>query len=199
VAAALHGYILQQQSIYIAKYQLRHTQAPQTQDKGVLTQSSPTEASPTKQLEIQVKAYRTALQSDPRMIYVQILGMSRPHEVISSYVRLQIHKDPRPKYKLEPSLLEAEAQHDPNALLTASQQIAKERANTALEPEEAIRTYRRCVFVGDPGAGKTTLLKYLALQSAAERLSDVSNFPIHIDLNGFARSKIPELVEFAAG
>jgi predicted NACHT family NTPase len=61
----------------------------------------------------------------------------------------------------------AEEARDPNALLRAGKASLERRASSALDPEEAIRRYRRCVIVGDPGAGKTTLLKFLALKAAS--------------------------------
>src|SRR2546428_5242655 len=55
------------------------------------------------------------------------------------------------------------------------------------DPEEAIRSYRHCVIVGDPGAGKTKLLHYLALKSAGRHLSGLPDVPVYFELNTLAQ------------
>ncbi len=78
-------------------------------------------------------------------------------------------------------------------------QFLERRASTALDPDEAIRKYQRCVIVGDPGAGKTTLLKFLTLSAADKKLKDLPDLPIHIELNAFAaNSEYHDLLDFAS-
>lgn len=117
-----------------------------------------------------VKVYREALQGDPRIARLQILDMDRPLEVANIYVRLRLHEDIRARYEIDTALLEAETKKDPNDFVRAQQMHLEQRASSALDPDEAIRTYKRSVIVGDPGAGKTTLLKYLALKSVENQL-----------------------------
>ena len=83
-------------------------------------------------------------------------------------------------------------------LLQASFKHLEHRISKAIDPDEAIRTYKRCVFVGDPGAGKTTLLKYLALKAADNQLANLPDLPIRIELNAFASSGHHDLLDFAA-
>jgi HEAT repeat protein/GTPase SAR1 family protein len=145
-----------------------------------------------------VQAYREALRADPRIARLQILDMNRPLTVTDIYIRVRLHQETRPGYELDPILLDAEAHHDPNELLKAGRLRLESRASAALEPHEAIRTYRHCVIVGDPGAGKTTLLKYLVLQSVDQQLPDLPDLPVHVELNAFANSGHRDLLEFAS-
>src|SRR5260221_403181 len=124
------------------------------------------------------RTYRQALHADPRISHLQILDMSRPLEVTSIYVRVRVHQDTRTGYELDSTMRSAEALHDPNALLLAGFKHLEQRASSAIDPDEAIRTYTHCVIVGDPGAGKTTLLKYLTLKAADNQLSWLPDFPI---------------------
>jgi predicted NACHT family NTPase len=144
------------------------------------------------------RTYRQALHADPRISHLQILDMSRPLEVTSIYVRVRVHQDTRTGYELESTMRSAEALRDPNALLLAGFKHLEQRASSAIDPDEALRTYTRCVIVGDPGAGKTTLLKYLTLKAADNQLSGLPDFPIRIELNAFATSGYQDLLDFAA-
>jgi predicted NACHT family NTPase len=144
------------------------------------------------------KAYRLAVHADPRISRLQILDMSRPLEVASIYVRVRVHQDVRAGYEIDRALLEAEAERDPNAILKAGFKRLETRVSSAIDPDEAIRKYKRCVFVGDPGAGKTTLLKYLTLKSADNMLTDLPDLPIRIELKAFAGSGYQDLQDFAA-
>ncbi len=136
------------------------------------------------------EAYRQALHADPRVSCLQILDMSHPLKVASIYVKVRVHQDVRSRA--------AELQHDPNALLQAGIKYLQRRTDSAMGPDEAIRKYKRCVFIGDPGAGKTTLLKYLALRSADNQLDQLPDLPIRIELNAFASSGHHDLLDFAA-
>ena len=151
-----------------------------------------------RSIEDRVKAYRAALKADPRIAHLQILDMSRPLEVTNVYVRVRVHQETISSYELDKALVEAEKQRDPNALLRASQKRLERRVSSALDPDEAIRTFTRCVIVGDPGAGKTTLLKYLALKAIDGQLAGLPDLPIHIDLNAFANSTDHNLLDFAS-
>jgi HEAT repeat protein/GTPase SAR1 family protein len=146
----------------------------------------------------QVKAYRDSLHADPRIARLQILDMDRPLEVTNIYVRLRLHQDTKVRYEIETTLLEAELQRDPNAFIRAQQIHLEQRVSSALEPDEAVRTYKRCVIVGDPGAGKTTLLKYLALKSVENQLPGLPDLPIHVELNDFANSGYQDVLDFAS-
>jgi hypothetical protein len=144
------------------------------------------------------KAYRQAVHADPRISRLQILDMSRPLEVTSIYVRVRVHQDLRNGFEIDKALLEAEAERDPNVLLKASFKHLESRVSSSIDPDEAIRKYKRCVFLGDPGAGKTTLLKYLTLKSADNLLIDLPDLPIRIELNAFAGSGYQDLLDFAS-
>jgi HEAT repeat protein len=145
------------------------------------------------------RAYRRALHADPRISRLQILDMSRPLEVTSVYVRVRVHEEARLRYEVDPQLSRSEQERDPNAMLQASRAYMERRASTAIDPDEALRKYRRCAILGDPGAGKTTLLKYLTLKAADKQLADLPDLPIHIELNAFAVStEYQDLLDFAA-
>src|SRR5713226_9243269 len=101
-------------------------------------------------------------------------------------------------YEIDPTILMAEMQRDPNALLKAGFRHLERRASSAIDPDEAIRTYKHCVFVGDPGAGKTTLLKYLTLKSADNLLVGLPDLPVRVELNAFASSGYNDLLDFVA-
>jgi predicted NACHT family NTPase len=143
-----------------------------------------------------VTAYRDALCADPHLSQLQILDMNHPMPVDQVFVRVRLHQEAKPSYELDPILLKAERQRDPNELLRVSRLSLETRASTALDPEEAIRNYHRCVVVGDPGAGKTTLLKHLALKAAKCQFSGLPDFPIHIELSAFAGSSSRDLLDF---
>jgi HEAT repeat protein len=145
-----------------------------------------------------VHAYREALKADPRIACLQILSMTRPIKVTDIYVRVRLHQETRASYEIDASLREAESSHDPNALFKADRLQLEHRTSAAQEPDEAIRTFKQCVFVGDPGAGKTTLLKYLTLKSIDISLAELPNLPIHIELHAFASSGYQELLDFAS-
>src|SRR5437660_2130884 len=145
-----------------------------------------------------IQAYRDALQVDPRIAKLQILDMSHPLDVTNIFVQVRLHQEVKPGYELDPLLLAAQSKGDPNELLHARRLHLEKRVSTSINPDDAIVTYKRCVFVGDPGAGKTTLLKYLALQSSQKRLKNLPDFPIHIELNAFATSGYHDLVDFAS-
>ncbi len=124
--------------------------------------------------------------------------MSHPLDVTNVYVRVQLHQESKPSYEVDQALLIAEAQRDPNELLRLSRLRLESRTSNALDPDEAIRKYKRCVIVGDPGAGKTTLLKYLTLKAAEKQLTSLPDVPIHIELNAFASSGYHDLLDFAS-
>jgi predicted NACHT family NTPase len=143
-------------------------------------------------------AYRQSLKADPRIVGIQILDMTRPLDVMHIYVKVRVHQEARTSYLLDPTVQAAEKRHDPNALLQMSTRYLERRTSSAIDPEEALRTYKRCVFVGDPGAGKTTLLKYLTIRAAECQLDKLPNVPIRIELNAFAASGYQDLLDFAA-
>ena len=146
------------------------------------------EAAPPIPNERYVHTYREKLRTDSRIAYIQILDMKRPLELLNVYVRLRIHEDVVFRYNPSFTQYTAVARRDPNVVLRLDQQRQAGFLNTALEPEEAIHAYRRCVIVGDPGAGKTTLLRYLALKCAAQEFSELPDLPMYLELNTFASS-----------
>ena len=149
-----------------------------------------------KTIEEYTQAYRNALCGDPLIANLQVPNMSRPLEVMNLYVRPRVEEGGQLGYELDPDL--RAAAHDLNALLRASSLALERRISTALDPVEAIRTWKHCIFVGGPGAGKTTLLKYLTLKSAGGELADLPDLPIFIDLNAFTSSGDSDLLDFAA-
>jgi HEAT repeat protein/energy-coupling factor transporter ATP-binding protein EcfA2 len=148
--------------------------------------------------EERVKAYHQALRADPRIAHLQILDMTQPLDVTHIYVRLRVHQETRPMFRIDIEALEAENRPDPNALLKRMEEQLEQRVATALAPEEVLRTTKRCVIVGDPGAGKSTLLKHLTLVVSNRKFTDLPNLPIHVELHAFARSGYRDLLEFAA-
>ncbi len=142
--------------------------------------------------------YRLALFEDPRISRLQILDMSHPLMLANIYVRVRVHQETRVSYEIDPVMQAAEVKHDPNALLQASLHYLEQRLSSALDPSDAIRTYKHCVILGDPGAGKTTLLKHLTLQSAANKLDKLPDLPILVELNAFASSGYYDLLDFAS-
>jgi len=149
-------------------------------------------------IDERAQAYREALQVDPRISQLQILDMSYPLSINSVFVRVRVHEEPQPGYELDPAFLALEAQRDPNEWFHASWKQIESRVSEAVDPEDAIRKHKRCVFVGDPGAGKTTLLKYLTLRSAQKQLIDLPDLPIYIELNVFVVSEYHDLLDFVA-
>jgi HEAT repeat protein len=153
-----------------------------------------------------LEQYRQGLCSDPRVTHLQILDMNLPLNLLDLYIRVRLHEETRPRYQpnaesyLESrrpcsSLLE-------EALCPRYHCPARETA-AALDPDEAIRRYRRSVILGDPGAGKTTLLKYLALRAIAGQLEGLPDLPIFVELTTFASSdhvlsRNIDILQFAA-
>ena len=142
--------------------------------------------------------YRQALYEDPRISRLQILDMNQPLMLANIYVRVRVHQETRVSYEIDPVMRAAEIKHDPNALLQASLKYLEHRISSALDPSEAIRTYKHCIILGDPGAGKTTLLKYLTLQAAASKLDKLPDLPILVELNAFASSGHYDLLDFVS-
>jgi predicted NACHT family NTPase len=143
-------------------------------------------------------AYRKALHVDPQISRMQILDMPRPLEVADIYVRVHVHEDTIMRYTIDPALASAAKQRDPRDFFEARHHYLEQRTGTAIDPDEAIRKYRRCVVVGDPGAGKTTLLKYLALALADGKYPSLSDLPIHVELNAFVYSEDRDVLDYAA-
>lgn len=178
----------------------QQTEKQQEEDRKAITlEATRREMLLAQNNEQRAVAYRRALHADPRISRLQILDMSRPLEITSVYVRVRVHEESRLRYEVDSLLSTAEQHRDPNALLHASKTYLERRVSTALDPNEAIRKYRRCVIVGDPGAGKTTLLKFLTLKAADHQLQDLPDLPIHIELNAFAaNAQYPDLLDYAA-
>ena len=84
-----------------------------------------------------VAAYRKALCADPHLSQLQILGMNHPMPVDQVFVRVRLHRETKPSYELDPILLKAEKQRDPNELLRVSRLSLVNQENTAIDP-------RRC-------------------------------------------------------
>lgn len=145
-----------------------------------------------------LQAYREALQADPRISSLQILDMNRPLTLTGVYVKVRVHQETRLSYTFDQALRLAEAQRDPNMLAEVGKKQLELHADKAIDPDVAIRKYRRCVIVGDPGAGKTTLLKYLALSSAGKHVSGLPDLPIHVELIAFVNSGYHDLLDFVA-
>src|SRR5262249_54362510 len=92
-------------------------------------------------------AYRAGLRDDPRISRLQILDMSHPLKIVDIYVRVRLHQQRAgTSYELDPAVATAEARRDPNEMLRAGQ--ARLAALPALAPDEALRTYQHCIFVG---------------------------------------------------
>ncbi len=149
---------------------------------------------PWHTLAERVAAYRRALRSDPRIARLHMIEMTRPLEVLDSYMPLRLYQDPRPGYDLE-WLVQS---NDPHALMRANRRTVEKRARIAFAPEHELYMYKQCVIVGAPGTGKTTLLKYLTLQAIDQQLKGLPDLPIHVELPAFARSGHRDLLAFAA-
>jgi HEAT repeat protein len=135
--------------------------------------------------EHHIHQYARSVAGNHHIAQIHIIGMNHPLRLEDIYVQLRVHPGSTLKYTLDPKLREAEDTHDPNILLQAAQKSLEERMDGAIEPDEAIRRYKRCVIVGNPGAGKTTLLRYLAIKSAKNELADLPSIPIYVQLNTF--------------
>jgi len=143
-----------------------------------------------------VATYRKALRSDPRIARLHMLDMTRPLEVRDNYIPLRFHQNIRPGYDLD--LVLQEMSPHPHAFLRTDQRQVERWASYPLAPEQALRTYKHCVIVGDPGTGKTTLLNYLTLQAIDQQLKGLPDLPIHVELAAFACSGHRDLLEFAS-
>src|SRR6266566_560796 len=97
-----------------------------------------------------VQAYREALHADPRIFQLQILAMSHPLSITNVFVRVRLHQEPQLSYELDPLFLSAETLRDPNEWFRVSQKHLESRVSKAVDPDDAIRKFKRCVFVGDP-------------------------------------------------
>ncbi|MGH2496245.1 MAG: NACHT domain-containing protein [Ktedonobacteraceae bacterium] len=142
---------------------------------------------PSRSIDDYVRDYRWKLCEDKEMNQVRIFTMTWSLNLLNIYVRLRLHQQTGPGGSPEPEVLNAQAMRDPNQVFRAERLALERKVGKAIEPEQALRYYQRCVMLGDPGVGKTTMLKYLALKCAAEELRGLSNFPIFIDLNVFVQ------------
>ncbi len=144
-------------------------------------------APPARSIDDYVRDYRWKLCEDKEMNQVRIFTMTWSLNLLNIYVRLRLHQQTNPGGSPEPEVLSAQAMRDPNQVFRAECFALERKVGKAIEPEQALRRYQRCVMLGDPGVGKTTMLKYLALKCASEELSGLSNLPIFIDLNVFVQ------------
>jgi len=124
--------------------------------------------------------------------------MQRPLEITNIYVRVLLHEDTMTHYVIDPTLALAAERRNPDSFFQAKHHYLERRMKAAVDPDAAIRKYRRCVVVGDPGAGKTTLLKYLALTLADSKYPDLADLPIHVELNDFVSSDDRNILDYAA-
>ena len=102
------------------------------------------------------------------------------------------------RYAIDPALATAAERRDPDSFFQARHHYLEQRVGTAIDPDAAIRKYRRCVIIGDPGAGKTTLLKYLTLALADGKYPDLTDLPIYIALSAFVSSADRDILDYAA-
>jgi HEAT repeat protein len=147
-------------------------------------------------LQERVAAYRNALRSDPRIVRLSTLDMTRPSKVTDGTIPFHLHQNTRSGYELDWALQEMSPHHP--AISGADQRQLERWARSPLAPEQALRLYKHYVIVGAPGTGKTTMLKYLALQAIDQQLKDLPDLPIHIELPAFARSGYLDLLEYAS-
>jgi HEAT repeat protein len=68
----------------------------------------------------------------------------------------------------------------------------------AMDPDEALRRYRRIALLADPGAGKTTLLRHLSFQIARGGFAGPLILPVHVELRRFAETGTDDLVDHVA-
>lgn len=149
-----------------------------------------------REAQQQVKRFVEGLKQHPDISRIQILNMPRPLNLLDVYVPLRIHHESMLASVLDPALREAEETSDPNALFEIAQRSLEHRVDSALDPYEAIRQYRRCVIIGGPGTGKTTLLHYLTLKAANNELPHLPSLPIYLQLSTFDAKKHKNLLEY---
>ncbi|MBX5450280.1 HEAT repeat domain-containing protein [Thermogemmatispora sp.] len=149
-----------------------------------------------------LEQYRAGLRSDPRLTHLQILDMNLPINLLDLYIRVRLHEETRPGYHLDEERYGRLLSGDLSDLCRNSHRYGDKQASSTLDPDEAVRRYRRSVVLGDPGAGKTTLLKYLALRSLSGQLEGLPDLPIFVELNALvSASSTPhnsDIIQFAA-
>lgn len=151
----------------------------------LLAQNQPDTPQP-RSSEDYARDYRRQFCEDESINRVRIFTMTWSLNLLNIYVRLRLHQQNGPGMP-DPEVLAAQDMHDPNQVFRAERRALERKVGTAIEPDQALRSYQRCVMLGDPGVGKTTMLKYLALKCAAEEWRGLSNLPIFIDLNAYAQ------------
>ncbi|RAQ96808.1 HEAT repeat domain-containing protein [Thermogemmatispora tikiterensis] len=151
-----------------------------------------------------LEQYQAGLRVDPRLTHLQILDMNLPINLLDLYIRVRLHEETRPGYQLDEERYGRQLSGDLVDLCRSGHRYCDSQAASTLDPDEAIRRYRRSVVLGDPGAGKTTLLKYLALRSLSGQLEGLPDLPIFVELNTFVSASpiaTPhniDIIQFAA-
>src|ERR1700736_1628026 len=116
--------------------------------------------------------YCEALLADPRITMLQIPDMQRPLEMAWVPAQLGLYKEPQQSYDAPVNEVEED---DTNVWIEEERQRRERHIKEIYDPEKAMRTFHRCVIIGDPGAGKTTLLRHLAIMAAQRSISGMAS------------------------
>jgi hypothetical protein len=140
--------------------------------------------------------YCEALLADPRLTMLRMLNMQRPLEMAWVSAQLRLYKEPQQSYD---SPVSDEEEDDINVWIEEERQRRERHIKEIYDPEKAIRTFHRCVIIGDPGAGKTTLLRHLAVMAAQSSISGMTSLlPIYVELQSFVHSGLHDLLDFVS-
>lgn len=193
IIAPLESKYSEQAASNIEADESRDQEVPGERPAHTVRQPEPTPADPATEDQDLYEEYKGKLLGDAEITHLQIPDTSHPLVVSDIYIKVRLHKNPRPRITIEP---EATKIQDPLMVMEQRQTVLEQRSNTALDPAFALKQYRRCVIVGDPGAGKTTLLKRLTVQSLQAELLGLPTLPIYVRLNEAARASWDNLLDF---
>jgi HEAT repeat protein/GTPase SAR1 family protein len=126
---------------------------------------------------------------------IHMLRMPHPHALENLYVPLRVQPGNALRTLLDSRLRQVEEMRDPEVYLQTELDLLEDYVSGAIDPMDALRTYKHMVIVGDPGSGKTTLLRYLALQSVRRQLAGLPSLPLYIELSAFDPEKYTDLID----
>ena len=126
---------------------------------------------------------------------VHMLRMPHPAALENLYVPLRVQPGNALRALLDARLRQVEEMRDPEVYLQTELDLLEDYVSRAIDPVDALRTYKHMVIVGDPGSGKTTLLRYLALQSVRRQLIGLPSLPLYIELSAFDPKKYSDLID----